>query len=161
MLSKKLIDAINEQINYELASGYLYLSMAAYAVDKNYTGSALFLKKQAHEETEHALKFIHFMEEMNARVVLKGISDPQVEFEGFKDLFEKSLKHEKSVTARIYKMMDVAREEGQYAATNLLRWFIDEQVEEESQLAAILGRLSLTDNSPIAIMMMDEKLGSR
>jgi len=89
MLSKKLIDAINEQINYELASGYLYLSMAAYAVDKNYTGSALFLKKQAHEETEHALKFIHFMEEMNARVVLKGISDPQVEFEGFKDHFRK------------------------------------------------------------------------
>ena len=89
MLSKKLIDAINEQINYELASGYLYLSMAAYAVDKNYTGAASFLKKQAHEETEHALKFVHFMEEMNARVVLKGISDPQVEFEGFKDLFEK------------------------------------------------------------------------
>ncbi len=111
MLSKNLIDAINDQINYELLSSYLYLSMTAYCEDNDFHGAANFYRIQAREEVDHAMKFYDYLIERDARVVLKGFEDPQVEFNGYKDTFEKSLEHEKSVTSRIYALMDMATEE--------------------------------------------------
>lgn len=161
MLSKKLIDAINDQINYELLSSYLYLSMVAYCEDNDFQGAANFYRIQAREEVDHAMKFYDYLVEMNARVLLKGIPDPETEFDGYKDTFEKSLAHEKTVTRRIYDLMDLAIEEKEHATISFLKWYVDEQVEEESNFTAILGKLKRAELDPAALYMLDDELLKR
>jgi len=161
MLSKKLIDAINDQINYELLSSYLYLSIVAYAEANDFHGAANFYRIQAKEEVDHAMKFYNYLCETGARVILKGIPDPVVEFDGYKDTFEKSLAHEKTVTKRIYNLMDIAIEEKEHATTSFLKWYIDEQVEEESNFNVILGKLKRADQNPAALYMIDDELMTR
>ncbi|NLB20695.1 MAG: ferritin [Clostridium sp.] len=161
MLSKNLIDAINDQINYELLSSYLYLSMTAYCEDNDFPGAANFYRIQAKEEVDHAMKFYDYLIERDARVVLKGFEDPQVEFDGYKDTFEKSLEHEKSVTSRIYTLMDIAMEEREHATISFLKWYVDEQVEEESNFNAILGKIKRAELNPAALYMLDDELLAR
>jgi len=161
MLSKKMIDAINDQINYELLSSYLYLSMVAYCDDNDYQGAANFYRIQAKEEVDHAMKFYDYLLERDARVILKGIPDPEIEFGGYKDTFEKSLAHEKTVTKRIYNLMDLAIEEREHATISFLNWYVDEQVEEESNFNAILGKLKRAELDPAALYMLDDELLTR
>ncbi len=161
MLSKRMIDAINDQINYELLSSYLYLSMVAYCEDNDFHGAANWYRIQAKEEVDHAMKFYNYLVEMNARVILKGFADPVTEFDGYKDTFEKSLAHEKTVTKRIYNLMDIAIEEKEHATVSFLKWYIDEQVEEESNFNNILGKLKRADQNPAALYMLDDELLAR
>lgn len=161
MLSQKLIDAINDQINYELLSSYLYLSMVAYCEDNDFPGAANFYRIQAKEEVDHAMKFYNYLVEMNARVILKGIPDPEVEFDGYKDTFEKSLAHEKTVTKRIYNLMDIAMEEREHATISFLKWYVDEQVEEENNFNTILGKIKRAEQNPAALYMLDDELLTR
>jgi ferritin len=161
MLSKKMQDAINEQIKNELYSGYLYLAMAAYAEEQNLPGFAHWMKAQCQEEVEHAMKFFKYITERGGRVELKAIDQPPVEFASPTALFEETLAHEKKVTALINGLYDLALEEKDYASQVLLHWYIDEQVEEEAHASEILETLKMAGEKGQALVMMDRALASR
>jgi ferritin len=161
MLSRKMQDAINEQINKELYSAYMYLSMAAYCEDANLPGSAHWMRAQANEEMEHAMKFFGYVNERGGRVILKAIDQPSVEFQGLLDVFERTLEHEQYVTSLIDNLYTLALEERDYASQSFLQWFIDEQVEEEASATEIVETLKMIGDKGHALVMLDRQLGSR
>ena len=161
MISEKLQDAINEQINKELFSEYLYLSMAAYFESINLSGFAHFMEIQVQEERYHAMKFFKYMNERGGRVVLKPIAGPEVDFENITEVFEKTLKHEQSITKSINELMDLAIKENDHATKSFLNWYIDEQVEEENSMSTILEKLKLINGIGNGILMMDKELSAR
>lgn len=159
-MKKELLEQALDQINFEFESSYLYLSMSTWAADNGYPGTAKWMDKQAEEEISHGKKIMHFLQEVNERVLLKPIAAVPTDFPGFMDLFKLSLEHEKKVTARINALYEAALAEKNYPMANLYNWFINEQVEEESTLVDIITRLEKVP-TPIGIMMMDDRLGSR
>ena len=159
-MKKELLEQALDQINFEFESSYLYLSMSTWAADNGYPGTAKWMEKQAEEEISHGKKMMHFLQEVNERVLLKPIAAVPTDFPGFMDLFKLSLEHEKKVTARINALYEAALAEKNYPMANLYNWFIDEQLEEESTLVDIITRLEKVP-TPIGIMMMDDRLGSR
>ena len=161
MLSKKMQDAINEQIKNELYSGYLYLAMAAYAEEQNLPGFAHWMKAQCQEEVEHAMKFFDYVAERGGRVELKAIDEPPVEFDSPTALFEMTLAHEKKVTALINDLYELALEEKDYASQVLLQWYSEEQVEEENSASQILDTLERIGDKGHALVSLDRELGRR
>ena len=161
MLSKKMQDAINEQIKNELYSGYLYLAMAAYAEAQNLPGFAHWMKAQCQEEVEHAMKFFGHVAERGGRVELRAIDEPPVEFDSPTALFEMTLEHEKKVTGLINDLYELALAEKDYASQVLLQWYIGEQVEEEANATEILETLRMAGGKGQALVMMDRALASR
>ncbi len=159
-MKKELLEQALDQINFEFESSYLYLSMSTWAADNGYPGTAKWMDKQAEEEISHGKKMMHFLQEVNERVLLKPIAAVPTDFPGFMDLFKLSLEHEKKVTARINALYEAALAEKNYPMANLYNWFIDEQVEEEATLVDIITRLEKVP-TPIGIMMMDDRLGNR
>ncbi|MBM7557569.1 ferritin [Halanaerobacter jeridensis] len=161
MLSDKLEAALNEQMNFELLSAHYYLAMAGYCQEEDLDGFSHFFWVQAEEERFHAEKFYNFINEKGGRAKFGEISKPQNEFESLTEVFETALEHEKEVTRRIYELMDLAQEESEYATVSFLNWFVDEQVEEEDSMEAILNKLNrLSDNSN-GLFMLDSELGQR
>ena len=160
-MKQNLIDAINDQINAELYSAYLYMSMAAYATDGGLEGAANWFSCQAKEEFVHAQKFYDYVNERGDRVILEAIEKPPSDFEGLSDAFEKTLAHEKVVTARIDKLVDLAREGSDHATETFLQWFVTEQVEEEASAKAVVDRLSLAGDSGVGLFMVDSELAAR
>jgi ferritin len=160
-LSKKLQDAINEQIKEELASAYIYLSMAAYCESIALPGFANWMEKQAGEEVEHAMKFYHFVHERMGRVELAAIEGPPIEFEGPTDVFEKALAHEEYISDRINKLYAMAVEENDFASFSLLQWFVDEQVEEEASATEVLDILKRIGDKGQGLIMLDRQLAQR
>jgi ferritin len=134
--------------------------MSTWAADNGYPGTAKWMDIQAVEENSHGKKIMHFLQEVNQRVVLKPIAAVPTDFPGFMELFKLSLEHEKKVTARIIRLFEEATAAKDYAAANLYSWFINEQVEEEATLVDIITRLEKVP-TPIGIMMMDDRLGAR
>jgi ferritin len=161
MLSKKMQDAINEQIKNELYSGYLYLAMAAYAEDQNLPGFSHWMKTQCQEEVEHAMKFFGYIAERGGRVELKAIDQPPVAFDSPTALFEMTLEHEKKVTGLIHDLYELALEEKDYASQVFLQWYIEEQVEEEATASEILETLKMAGEKGQALVMMDRALARR
>jgi ferritin len=161
MLSKTLQNAFNDQINHELSSSYLYLSMAAYAESLNLPGFANWLKIQTKEESGHAMKLYKFVNERGGRVELQKIEQPPLEFKSPTALFEEVLKHERKITVLINKLYEVALKEKDYAAQVLLHEFITEQVEEEASASAILETLKMAGEKGHALIMMDRQLARR
>jgi ferritin len=161
MLSKALQDAINEQIKNELYSAYLYLAMAAYSEANSLPGFAHWLRVQSDEEVEHAMKFFDFVNERGGRVVLHAIDQPPVEFESPVKIFEETLNHERKVTGMIHHLYELALEEKDYPTQVLLHWFIDEQVEEESNATQIVDTLEMIGDKGQALVMFDRELGKR
>lgn len=159
-MKKELLEQALDQINFEFESSYLYLSMSTWAADNGYPGTAKWMDKQAEEEISHGKKMMHFLQEVNERVLLKPIAAVPTDFPGFMDLFKLSLEHEKKVTARINALYEAALAEKNYPMANLYNWFINEQVEEEATLVDIITRLEKVP-TPIGIMMMDDRLGNR
>ncbi len=159
-MKKELLELVTDQINFELESAYLYLSMSTWLADNAYPGSAKWMEKQAHEETEHALKMTHFLQEVNERVVLRPIGAVTTDFPGFMDIFKLSLEHEQKVTARIAKIYEAALAAKDHALASLYLYFINEQVEEEANFVNIISRLEKVP-TPIGIMMMDDRLANR
>ena len=160
-LSKKMQDALNEQIKEEMASAYIYLSMAAYCESINLSGFAGWMQAQSSEEMAHAMKFYGYIHERGGRVVFKALEQPPVEFAGPVDVFEKTLAHEQYITGRIHKLYAMATEEKDYASLGLLQWFVNEQVEEESTAGEILDMLKMTGDKGQGLFMLDRHLGSR
>ncbi|NPV86506.1 MAG: ferritin [Anaerolineae bacterium] len=161
MLSKAMIDKMNDQIKNELYSAYLYLSMCAYFEDKDLPGFAHWMKIQAGEEQEHAMKFFEYLTDRGARVSLQAIDQPPAEFETPTAVFEETLAHEKKVTALIHSLYELAVSEKDYASQEFLNWFVKEQVEEEKNASAILATLKMTGDKGSALVMLDRELGKR
>jgi ferritin len=160
-LSKKMQDALNEQIKEELFSSYLYLSMAAYSESINLPGFAHWMQAQSGEELEHAMKFFGYVHDRGGRVLLQALDQPAAEFGGPTDLFEKTLAHEQHITGRIHKLYAMAVEENDYASLGILQWFVDEQVEEEKNASEILELLKLVGDKGQGLIMLDRQLASR
>jgi len=161
MISKKMQNAINGQINAELYSAYLYLSMSADFSSKNLQGFANWMKIQAREELGHAMKLYNFIEERLGRVTLKAIESPPAEWDSPLAAFEQALKHEQKVTGLINKLVDQAIAENDHATRGFLQWFVDEQVEEEASADAIVQQLKLMKGAPGGLFMLDKELGRR
>ncbi len=160
-LSKKMQDAINKQINEELASAYIYLSMAAYCESINLPGFAKWMRAQTNEEMEHAMKFYGFVHSRGGRVVLEAIAKPPLEFDGPVGVFEKTLAHEQYITGCIHNLYGMAVEEKDYASLSTLQWFVDEQVEEEENATKVLEILKRIGDKGQALFMLDRQLGAR
>lgn len=152
---------INDQINAELYSAYLYLAMSAYFEDQNLPGFAHWMALQANEEQEHAMKFYKFVFERGGRVTLGAIEAPPAQWKSPLDAFESAYKHEIKVTGLIHKLVDLARSEKDVATENFLMWYVNEQVEEEAHADAIVQKLKLIKDSPNGIFMLDKELSAR
>jgi ferritin len=161
MLSKSLQEAINEQINLELYSAYVYLSMAAHFEGENLGGFANWMRVQYQEETGHAMKFFKYVYDRGGKVVLKAIAQPAAKFKAPLDVFQIVLEHEQKVTGSINKLYELAVKEKDYASQTFLQWYINEQVEEEKNALDIINMLEMIGTTPISLMMADKQLGAR
>ncbi len=161
MISKTMEDAINKQINEEMYSAYLYLSMSAYFESANLKGFANWMYVQYQEEVEHAMKFYDHLKDRGGKLKLYTIEEPPNTWESPLDAFKATLKHEQHITKCINDLVDLAEEEKDRAAYNMLQWFIDEQVEEEANDEEIIAQLEMVEGSKHGILMLDRELAKR
>ncbi|ADC49832.1 MULTISPECIES: ferritin [Alkalihalophilus] len=161
MLNDKLLEALNEQMNFEFYSAHTYMAMAAYCSAEGIDGFANFFLVQAEEERFHAMKFYNFINTLGERAVISGFEEPNNEFHSILDVFEKALTQEKVVTKRIYHLSDLAWDVREHATINFLKWFIEEQVEEEDMFDSIIQKLKRIDNDSNAFFMMDNEFAKR
>lgn len=161
MLSEKLLDELNLQIKYELESAHYYMAMQAYFDTTGLLGFANFFKVQQEEERFHAGKFYEFVYSMDGEVDVTSLDLVGKTFTSPLDVFEKALAHEKFVTSRIYHLMNIATEEKEYATQSVLKWFIDEQVEEETSMKEKIVMLKRIKDDTNALYMMDSQLAAR
>ncbi|MCL2041861.1 MAG: ferritin [Bacteroidales bacterium] len=161
MLSKKIEKAINDQINAEFWSAHLYLSMSAWLSEQNLPGFSNWMYIQYKEEDTHALKFFRYVNERGGRVTLQPIAEVPSEWKSAVDVFQQTLDHERVVTSRIYKIMEIALEEKDYGTVNFLQWYINEQVEEEATAEDYLNKLKMIEKDPSGMYAMDKELGAR
>ena len=160
MLSPKLQEALNAQLNAEYYSSYLYLSMAAYFDDANLPGFANWMKVQSREELGHAMKFYDHIADRRGRVALRAIEAPPTQWKSPLAAFEDALKHEQKVTGLINDLVKLAASEGDSAADVFLQWFVAEQVEEEKSADEMVQKLKLVGDSA-QILMLDQAAGQR
>ena len=161
MISKKMADEINAQINREFFSAFLYLAMANDALDKGYNGTHRWMTLQFEEEQEHALKFAKYLQDQGVKVEISAMEAPKTSWKGLLEMYEDALAHEKKVTAWIYDLNTLAIAEKDYATQSMLKWFIDEQVEEEASVSEAISAISMAGNSSGALYMVDRRLGKR
>jgi len=161
MLSAKMVKSINHQINREHYSAYLYLSMAAYAAAEGLNGFANWFTVQMKEEMFHAEKMFNYVNQQGGRVLLEAIEQPPADFSSIFDLFEKTLEHEKRVTAMIKNLVKLAREEDDYATESFLQWYVTEQVEEEANPAELIQKLKYIGKDGRGLLMIDKDLAAR
>ena len=161
MLSKKLEKELNEQINAEFWSAYLYLSMAAYFEDKNLSGFANWMKVQYQEEISHVMKFFDYINERGGRVELKPIEAVKTEWKDEIEAFEETFAHEQKVSALINNLVNIAIEEKDHATNNMLQWYVSEQVEEEANANDLLQQLKMLDGNKHGLLMLDRELKQR
>ena len=161
MISKNMEKALNEQVNAELYSAYLYLSMEAFFKSLNMNGFANWMRVQTQEEVAHAMKIYDFINERSGKVTLKAIDGPQTKWESPLAVFQAVYKHEQKVTGLINKLVDLAIKEKDHATNAFLQWFVNEQVEEEASADAILQQLKMMKDAPGGIFMLDRELGQR
>ncbi len=161
MKSQALVDALNQQINYEYFASYQYLAMAAYFESVGMPGFALWMREQSNEEMLHAMKIFDFMHDRGARVKLLAIKEPVSEFSSTLDVFEKTLAHEQAVTASINSLYELAQQEKDYPTQVMLQWFIEEQVEEEKTVQEIIDQLKLIGDDGTGLYQLDRQMATR
>ncbi len=161
MISSNMEKALNDQINAETYSAYLYLSMSAYFADQGLPGFSAWMKAQAQEELFHSMKFFNYVNDRGGRVRLGAIAEPPLEWSSVVDAFEAALDHEKHVTSLINSLVDQAIEEKDHATNNFLQWFVGEQVEEEDSASDIVNKLKLMGQAAGGLFMLDRELGQR
>lgn len=161
MLSKKLEEALNSQINAEFWSAYLYLSMSSFFESKGLNGMASWMNVQFKEEQDHAIKFYNYVITKGGRVLLKAIDKVDTEWINPLDVFQKTLKHEQKVTSLINNLYSIATDEKDYATQSELKWFIDEQVEEEKNAQDIIDTLKLLGDNGYGLYQFDKELATR
>lgn len=161
MLSKKMEEALNAQINAELWSAYLYLSMAAYAHGNGYPGIGNWFQVQFQEEQDHAKILFNYIIQRDGHVTLKAIDAVPTDWESLLSIFEDTLAHEQKVTGLINNLFALSTAENDFATQSMLKWFIDEQVEEEETAKNIIDNLKMINNNGYGIYMLDKELGAR
>ncbi|RKD27533.1 ferritin [Caminicella sporogenes DSM 14501] len=161
MVSEKLINQLNEQMNFEFLSANYYLAMAAYCASIDLNGFENFFLVQAEEERFHAMKFYNYINEVDGRVVISAYDEPKNEFKSLEDLLESALEHEKVVTDRVYKLMDIAQEEKEYGTINFLKWFVDEQIEEMNMFKKLIKQVKMIGTNGNGLLMLDRELAQR
>ena len=161
MLNKKVTEALNAQINAELWSAYLYLSMAAYCHSAGQPGMANWFEVQFKEEQDHAKIMFNFIVSRNEKVELKPIEAVPTKWKNLLDVFENTLSHEEKVTGLINDLFALTTKEKDYATQSMLKWFIDEQVEEEGNARTIIDNLKTIKDNGYGIYMLDKELGAR
>ena len=161
MLSEKMLKALNQQINAELYSSYLYLSMSAYFQSINLGGFANWMRVQTQEELTHAMKIYDYVNERGAGLILEQVEQPPSQWSSPLAVFEAAYQHEQKVTGMINKLVNLAVEEGDHATNILLQWFVSEQVEEEASADEIVQKLKLVGDDGGAIFMIDRELAQR
>lgn len=161
MLNPKIDEHFNRQINAELFSSYLYLSMSAWLESQGLRGLAHWMRMQMQEEHMHAMKFVDFVSERGGRVLLSALEGPRTEWSSPLEVFEDTCEHERKVTGLINGLMDLALAEKDHAACSFLRWFVDEQVEEEASAQEIRDKLRLAGDNGAVLYMVDRELGQR
>jgi ferritin len=161
VLNKTIEAALNDQIQVELHSAYIYLAMSAHFETQAMPGCAAWMRFQAQEEVGHAMRLFSFVNDRGGRVILKAIDQPEAEYGSPKAVFEAALKHEQYVTGTIHNLYALAVKENDFAAQSHLQWFIDEQVEEEKTAGDIVDLFAKAGDHEAAILMIDQQLGQR
>lgn len=161
MLNKKVEEALNAQINAEMWSAYLYLSMSAYCHSAGYNGMASWFEVQFKEEQDHAQILFNYVNSRGGRVLLKPIDAVPSEWASPLDVFEQTLAHEQKVTSWINNLYAVASAENDFATQSMLKWFVDEQVEEEENAQTIIDNLKMIKDNGYGLYMLDKELGAR
>jgi len=157
----KLEKALNEQINLEYSSAYAYLGMAAYFEQTPFEGFATWMRLQSDEELEHARKFFNYIVERNGKVVLKALAEPKVDYKSPLEAFQASLGHEERVSAAICGLYELAQNEKEYPTLSFLKWFLDEQVEEEKTVTDFIVKLKLVGENHNGLYQIDKLAGRR
>ncbi|MDH3348137.1 MAG: ferritin [Desulfobulbaceae bacterium] len=161
MLKKEMELALNEQINAELFSSYLYLSMENYFQSQSLSGFASWMRCQVQEEMFHGMKFYDFVNERGGSVALEAIAKPDNQWNSPLDAFEHVLSHEQKVTGLVNDLVEIALGVKDYATNIFLQWFVTEQVEEEASVGAIVDKLRLIGNDSSGLFLLDAELGKR
>jgi ferritin len=160
-MSVRMLEGLNNQINAEMKSSYIYMSMAAYLDSTGLKGCANWMKIQAKEELTHAQKIYDFINNRGGRVKYFEIDAPRNDWSSPKEVFEETYKHEQKVTKMINELVDTAKQDNDHATDSMLRWFVDEQVEEESSAEEIVQKFVMVKDNPSAVFMIDKELGQR
>ena len=161
MLNQSIVDALNEHLNKELYSAYLYQSMSAHSAFIGLPGVANWMDVQAKEESAHAMRIYDYINEHGSKVILKAIEQPETKFESLQEMYDKTLAHEQFITKSINNLVSLARKENDYATEIFLSWYVTEQVEEESNVKTILDKIKLIGGTGNGIFMIDNELASR
>lgn len=161
MMTKKVEEALNQQVQEEMYSAYLYLAMAAFACKENFFGFAHWMKLQSQEEWSHAMKIYNYLLERDGKVRLAEIKKPPHDFKSIRNMIELTLNHEQKVTEQIYRLYELAGKEKDYATQVMLQWFVNEQVEEEATVKAIVEKTRMIPDQSSAILFLDKSLLKR
>ncbi len=161
MLGEKMQDALNKQLNNEIYSAYLYMSMSAYSTFIGLKGFANWFMVQYQEEMTHAMKIYNYINDQGGQVKLMALAQPMTEFESPLDMFEKTLEHEKFITKCINELVDLAISEKDHATNIFLQWFVTEQIEEEGNDNDIIAKLKLIGDNGNGLLMLDKELATR
>jgi ferritin len=153
--------ALNDQINLELSSAYVYYGMAAYFQQTPYAGFARWMEVQAREELEHAHKIFAYVGERNGRVTLQAVAQPKTDYQSPLEAFRISLAHEQKVSAAICALYELAGAQKDYPTQSLLKWFLDEQVEEEKNVGDVLAQLEMVGENRNGLFQIDHHAGKR
>lgn len=161
VIKEKIQDAVNRQINREIYSAYLYLSMQSYFESVNLKGFANWMKIQVQEEWSHAMKLYDYLFQRGGRVILQPIEAPPTKWSSPLDVFEKTYEHEQAVTSLINDLVELSDSEKDYATYNMLQWFVSEQVEEEDNVSNLIEKIKLMKDAPGGLFMLDKELATR
>ena len=161
MIKDKVQEALNSQLNAEIYSAYLYMSMSAYFKSVNLDGFAVWMHEQSLEELGHAKKFYDFVNQRGGRVILTAIEGPKTVWASSREAFEDALKHEQYVTGRINDLVDIALAEKDHATNIFLQWFVTEQIEEEDNVGGVVEKLKMLEDTKGGMFMLDRELGQR
>jgi ferritin len=160
-LSANIEKALNDQLNMELSSAYAYMGMAAWLSQTPFTGFAKWMKLQSREENEHAEKFFEYLNDRGGKVTLGAVPEPKGQYKSVTETFQSSLGHEQKVSASICKIYELALGEKDYPTMSFLKWFLDEQVEEEKSVAEMLARLELIGDNQNGLFHLDQVAARR
>lgn len=161
MLDKKVVELLNQQINKELYSAYLYLDFSNYYYDEGLDGFGNWYKVQAQEERDHAMLFLQYLQNNGEKVILEAVDKPSVEISSAKAVLEEGLKHEQYVTGLIHTIYDAAYSVKDFRTMQFLDWFVKEQCEEENNADNLIKRFELFGDDPKSLYMLDSELGGR
>lgn len=161
MIKPKILNILNKQINEEIYSSYLYLSMSSYFSSLNLDGFAKWMRMQSQEENAHGMKIYDYILQRDGKVVLTKIETPKATWKSPLEVFQETLKHEQHISACIHNIVNLAIQEKDHATTQFFQWFVGEQVEEEANAASILDKVNMVGDNKGGLYMLDREMGQR